>query len=96
MQPILLFFGEKLLLTAREQTGSESEHLNEVLMSNLEITFQHTQRHTFPICSAPQLIFNTSFMHLGQFVIQMHFPKRSPHDVVRDTDHLAGFSFQNS
>lgn len=65
-------------------------------MSNLEITFQHTQRHTFPLRSAPQLILNTSFMCLQQSLVGMPVPKRSPHDAVTDPYQLAGFNFQNS
>lgn len=58
------------------------------LMSNLEITFPFsTPRDTpFPVSSAPHLIFNTSFMHPWQFLIQLPLPKRSPHYMVKDTD----------
>lgn len=71
--------------------------MEKFLMSNLEITFPFsTPRDTpCPIHSAPQLIFNTSFMHPWQFHIQMSFP-RSPHHTVKDAEHVADFSFRDS
>lgn len=69
-----------------------------ILMRNLEITFPFsTPRDTpFPISSAPHLIFNTSFMHTRQFLIQLPFPEISPHDMVKDSNLLPACSFQNS